>query len=66
MITRIIAAIVIVTIMTLYGNVLINKCIRIIEKTPVQQKTMKLIILLIITTMISAILVLLVSAITMV
>jgi hypothetical protein len=66
MITRIIAAIVIVTIMTLCGSSIINKCVHIIEKTPVQQKTMKLIILLIITGMISAILVLLVSAITMV
>ena len=66
MITRIIAAIVIVIIMTLCGSTLINKCVRIIEKTPVQQKTMKLIILLIITSMISAILVLLVSALMMV
>jgi high-affinity K+ transport system ATPase subunit B len=66
MITRIIAAIVIVIIMTLCGSTLINKCVHIIEKTPVREKTMKLIILLIVTSMISAILVLLVSALMMV
>jgi len=66
MITRIITAIVIVMIMTLCGNVLINKCVHIIEKTPIQAKTMKLIILLIVTGLIAAILVLLVSAIAMV
>ena len=66
MITRIIAAIVIVIIMTMCGSTLINKSVRIIEKTPIQAKTMKLIILLIITSMISAILVVLVSALMMV
>lgn len=55
-----------VTIMTLYGNQLINKCMHVIEKTPVRQKTMKLIILLIVTAMISAIIVLLGSALLMV
>ena len=66
MITRIIAAIIITCIMTLYGNQLINKCMHVIEKTPVHQKTMKLIILLIITLMISAVIVLLGSALLMV
>ena len=52
--------------MTLYGNQLINKCMHVIEKTPVHQKTMKLIILLIITLMISTVIVLLGSALLMV
>lgn len=65
MITRIIASILIVLGLTLYGNSIINKCVHIIEKTPVQQKTMKIIILTIITLLIAAIIVLIGSALLM-